>query len=82
MDNKKKKRPDLRAPRVIRGEARQKRILDRFAAVWRDYPELSPNRAVVAVANETGLTTQGVKYILIKAGVYRPGGDPIVSLPR
>ena len=50
--------------------------------MWKGNPELTPNRAVVAVANETGLTTQGVKYILIKAGVYHPGGDPIVSLPR
>lgn len=76
------KKPDLRAPRVIEAEAKQRRVCDLFRKVWTGHPKLTPNRAVVAVANETGLTTQGVKYILIKAGVYHPGGDPIVSLPR
>ncbi len=51
---------------------RTQRVCAKFRQLRLDYPGARPSRLMRAVAFEEGLSLMGVRYILIRNGIYKP----------
>ncbi len=66
---------DLRTDFEKKREERQNRICDLYSQLHELHeaqPELAPHRIMTAVAKSQAMTTQGVRDILIRRGLYTP----------
>ena len=63
---------DLRTDFEKKREERQNRVCDLYSQLHEAQPELAPHRIMTAVAKSQAMTTQGVRDILIRRGIYTP----------
>ena len=61
---------DMRTPAQRAKDERQDRVCARFRELYAHHPESSLHRIICTIADEVGMTYQGVKDILIARGIY------------
>lgn len=73
---------DIRTPREIERDKLRDTICVEFLEAYKKFPDYAPNRHMTKIAQNHGLTTMGVRGILIGRGVYRVNGrSPQIIVP-
>lgn len=68
--NTENKKNYLLTPRQARTRVLHDELIRDFAKMYRDNPDVTPNRIVDALTEKYGITTTGVRYILKAHGIY------------
>lgn len=66
-------------------QERNRRVLKDFAEMYRDNPDVTPNRIMTALALKYEVAIQSIRYTLISSGVYEvapEGGKPIIHTEK
>jgi hypothetical protein len=62
---------DLRTPKEKERDVKHERICQMYLSLSNEQPEAAPHRIFLAIANQNGMTTMGVRRIVERAGLYQ-----------
>ena len=63
---------DIRTEREKARDKRAEEVCSLYLAYQKEYPDAKPHRIFGAISREMDITLIGVKYIIVKAGLYEP----------
>ena len=66
---------DLRTKAERQRDEMRETVCKEFIDSYTEHPSFSPNRHMEVIARRHELTTMGVKYMLVKKGIYKSNGS-------